>query len=42
MRYIAYLGTDDAQNIYARYGFIKASASDLTLKPIPLPKPEKK
>ncbi len=42
MRYIAYLGTDDAQNIYARYGFVKASTDDLKLKPIPAPKPEKK
>lgn len=34
-RYLAYLGTDDAQNIYAKYGFTKASNEDLKLKPIP-------
>ena len=32
-RYIDYLKTDDAQNIYASSGFVKASASDLELKP---------
>jgi ABC-type molybdate transport system substrate-binding protein len=34
-RYLAYLGTKDAQNIYASYGFVKASSEDLKLKPIP-------
>ena len=34
MRYLAYLGTSDAQNIYASYGFVKASDEDLKLKPI--------
>lgn len=37
-RYLDYLSTDDAQNIYAKYGFIKGSAEDLKLKPIPDPK----
>jgi ABC-type molybdate transport system substrate-binding protein len=35
MRYMAYLGTDAAQSIYASYGFGKASDKDLILKPIP-------
>lgn len=34
-RFLDYLSTDDAQNIYAKYGFIKGSAEDLKLKPIP-------
>ncbi len=34
-RYLDYLASDDAQNIYAKYGFVKASADDLTVKPIP-------
>ncbi|VEP17495.1 conserved exported hypothetical protein [Hyella patelloides LEGE 07179] len=33
-RYLVYLATDDAQNIYAKYGFIKADAEEL--KPTPL------
>ena len=37
-RYLAYLGTDDAQSIYKKYGFVGASTEDLKLKPIPLPK----
>ena len=37
-RYLDYLSTDDAQNIYAKYGFIKGSTEDLKLKPIPDPK----
>jgi hypothetical protein len=37
MRYLAYVGTDGAQSIYASYGFGKASAQDLVLKPIPAP-----
>jgi ABC-type molybdate transport system substrate-binding protein len=35
-RFLDYLSTDDAQNIYASYGFIKGSAEDLKLKPIPV------
>jgi ABC-type molybdate transport system substrate-binding protein len=34
MRYLGYLGTSDAQSIYAKYGFLKASDSDLKLKPL--------
>ena len=34
-RFLDYLSTDDAQNIYAKYGFIKGSTEDLKLKPIP-------
>lgn len=33
-RYLKYLASDTAQNIYAKYGFIKASAASLKLKPI--------
>jgi len=33
-RYLDYLKTDDAQNIYASYGFVKASAEDLKQKPL--------
>jgi ABC-type molybdate transport system substrate-binding protein len=40
-RYLSYLGTDDAQNIYKKYGFVGASIEDLKLKPIPLPTPKK-
>ncbi len=32
-KYLAYLATNDAQNIYAKYGFLKASTDELTLKP---------
>ncbi|WP_455200836.1 molybdate ABC transporter substrate-binding protein, partial [Kaarinaea lacus] len=32
-RYLDYLKTDDAQNIYASYGFVKASAEELEQKP---------
>ncbi|KFE36246.1 molybdate ABC transporter substrate-binding protein [Thioclava atlantica] len=35
MRYLAYLGTPEAQAIYAKYGFGEASAEELKLKPIP-------
>ena len=35
MRYMSYLGTSDAQNIYAKYGFVSATTEDLKLKPIP-------
>lgn len=31
-RYLEYLATDAAQNIYASYGFVKASADELKLK----------
>ena len=34
MRYLSYLATDDAQNIYAKYGFVRATTSDLKMKPI--------
>jgi len=34
-KFLDYLSTDDAQNIYASYGFGKATADELTLKPIP-------
>ncbi|MGD8938449.1 MAG: substrate-binding domain-containing protein [Gammaproteobacteria bacterium] len=36
-RYLSYLGTEDAQNIYKKYGFVTASTEDLKLKPIPMP-----
>ncbi len=35
-RFLSYLGTEDAQNIYNQYGFVKASTDDLKLKPIPV------
>ena len=35
-RYLSYLGTPEAQAIYAKYGFIGATDSELKLKPIPL------
>jgi len=34
MRYLAYLGTDRAQGIYEKYGFVRASQSELRLKPL--------
>jgi ABC-type molybdate transport system substrate-binding protein len=34
MRYLAYLGTDHAQGIYEKYGFVRASQSELRLKPL--------
>jgi ABC-type molybdate transport system substrate-binding protein len=34
-RFLDYLATDAAQDIYARHGFLKASPQELTLKPIP-------
>jgi len=37
-RYLDYLASDAAQNIYASYGFVKATADDLKLKPIPVKK----
>jgi ABC-type molybdate transport system substrate-binding protein len=33
--YLAYLATDKAQDIYASYGFVKASPEELAPKPIP-------
>ncbi|WP_019556082.1 molybdate ABC transporter substrate-binding protein [Thiomicrorhabdus arctica] len=35
LRYMTYISSDDAQNIYASYGFVKASLQDLKLKSIP-------
>lgn len=40
--FLKYIATKNAQNIYAKYGFVKASTEGLTLKDIPDPKPEKK
>jgi len=34
MRFLAYLGTAAAQDIYAKYGFIKPEAESLKLKPL--------
>ncbi len=34
-RYLDYLAKDSAQDIYTNYGFVKASADDVKLKPIP-------
>ena len=36
-RFLAFLASDTAQEIYARHGFIKARPAELVLKPIPLP-----
>ncbi len=33
-QYLVYLTTDDAQNIYAKYGFIKANAQELKSAPL--------
>ena len=33
-RFLAYLGTENAQNIYASFGFIPATAEELRLKPL--------
>ena len=33
--YLAYLSTEQAQNIYAKYGFVKASAEERRIKAIP-------
>ena len=33
-RYLEYLATDDAQSIYEKYGFVRASAEELALKPL--------
>jgi ABC-type molybdate transport system substrate-binding protein len=32
--FLQYLATDDAQGIYEKYGFVRASAEELTLKPL--------
>ncbi len=37
-RYLSYLGTKKAQDIYASYGFLPATEKELTLKPIPAAK----
>ncbi len=34
-KYLDYLATDAAQNIYAKYGFVKATAAEVALKPLP-------
>jgi len=36
-RFLAYLATDPAQEIYTEYGFGRASAEELKLKPLPEP-----
>ena len=33
-KFLSYLSSDDAQNIYAKYGFLKANSDELTLKPL--------
>jgi ABC-type molybdate transport system substrate-binding protein len=33
--FLAYLATDAAQGIYEKYGFVRATADDLKIKPIP-------
>ena len=34
-KFTAYLATDAAQSIYARYGFVRASAAELMIRPVP-------
>ena len=34
-KFLKYLGTDVAQGIYAKYGFLNATSEELTIKPIP-------
>ncbi len=34
-RFLAFLATDEAQDIYAKHGFIKATKEELELKPLP-------
>jgi len=41
VRFLSFLGTDEAQDIYAKHGFIKASQKELRLKPLPLPAKKK-
>lgn len=36
--FLAYLATPEAQNIYAKYGFVTATADELKMKAIPEPK----
>jgi ABC-type molybdate transport system substrate-binding protein len=36
-KYLAYLATDAAQEIYGKYGFLPATAAELTLKPLEPP-----
>ena len=31
-KFLAYLASDDAQSIYEKYGFVRASKEDLTLR----------
>lgn len=35
MRFLSYLGTERAQGIYGKYGFLSASDEELKLKPLP-------
>jgi len=35
MHYVGYLRSDAAQNIYAKYGFVKATKDETKLKAIP-------
>jgi hypothetical protein len=32
---LTFLGTQEAQDIYAKHGFIKATQAELQLKPLP-------
>ncbi len=41
MRFLSFLGTKEAQDIYAKHGFIKATQEELKLKPLPLPAKKK-
>jgi ABC-type molybdate transport system substrate-binding protein len=34
-RFLTFLGTQEAQDIYAKHGFIKATQAELQLKPLP-------
>ena len=36
--FLTYLASDEAQNIYAKYGFVKATKDELALRAIPAPK----
>jgi len=35
MRYLSFLATPEGQEAYTRFGFVPATARQLTLKPIP-------
>jgi hypothetical protein len=35
MRYLSFLATPEGQEAYTRFGFVPATAEELTLKPIP-------